>query len=244
MARKRSGGGSFAPTSNAPGWMLTYGDLVTQILIFFVLLFSFSNVDQGKFGAAMISLQGSLGVLPGSTAIIDTGTGSGGTSQPTMTQADMGQLEQAQKLIQEGLGATAGVETTIEDDRGLVIRLKDSILFDSGQADLKPAAKAVLDKVAESARKLPNHIRIEGHTDNRPINTARFPSNWELSTARATNVIRYLIEHSGLSAKRLSAAGYGEYRPVSDNSTEAGRAENRRVDIVLLPITFSAGEPK
>lgn len=245
MARKRGGGCSFAPTSNAPGWMLTYGDLVTQILIFFVLLFSFSNVDQGKFGSAMISLQGALGVLPGTTTIVDTGTGGGtGSTQPTMTQADMGQLEQAQKLIQEGLGATEGVETTIEGDRGLVVRMKDSILFDSGQADLKPAAMAVLDKLAGTLRQLPNQVRIEGHTDNRPISTAKYPSNWELSTARATNVIRYLIEHSGLSPKRLSAAGYGEYRPVSDNGTDAGRADNRRVDIVLLPITFSATEPK
>jgi chemotaxis protein MotB len=225
--------------------MTTYGDLVTQLLIFFVHLFTFSSVDKGKFGSAMISLQGALGILPGSTAIVDTGTGGGtGSTQPTMTQADMGQLEQAQRLIQEGLGSEEGVETTIEGDRGLVIRMKDSILFDSGQAALKPAAREVLDKLADMVRELPNQVRIEGHTDNRPISTAQFPSNWELSTARATNVIRHLIENCGLSAKRLSAAGYGEYRPVSDNTTDAGRADNRRVDVVLLPMTFSATEPK
>ena len=245
MARKRGGGGSLAPTSNAPGWMLTYGDMVTQILIFFVLLFSFSKVDQGKFGSAMISIQGALGVLPGSTAIIDTGEGGGaGASQPTMTEADLGQLEQAERLIREQLGGTEGVELAIEGDRGLIVRMKDSVLFDSGQAELKPAAMAVLDKLAETVKGLPNQIRIEGHTDDRPIHTALYPSNWELSTARATNVIRYLIERCGMSPKRLSAAGYGEYRPVADNSTETGRARNRRVDIVLLPLTFAANEPK
>lgn len=245
MARKRGGGGSFAPTSNSPGWMLTYGDMVTQILIFFVLLFSFSKVDQGKFGSAMISIQGALGVLPGSTAIVDTGeAGGAGAGQPTMTEADMGQLEQAQRLIREQLGGTEGVELALEGDRGLVIRMKDSVLFDSGQAELKPAAKTVLDKLAETVKGLPNQIRIEGHTDDRPIHTPQYPSNWELSTARATNVIRYLIERCGLSPKRLSAAGYGEYRPVADNSSEAGRARNRRVDIVLLPLTFAANEPK
>lgn len=245
MARKRRGGGSLAPASNAPGWMLTYGDMVTQILIFFVLLFSFSKVDQGKFGSAMISIQGALGVLPGNTAIVDSGeSGSASTSLPTMTEADFGQLEQAERLIRDQLGSTEGVELTIEDDRGLVVRMKDSVLFDSGQADLKPAAMAVLARLAETVKGLPNQIRIEGHTDDRPIRTVRYPSNWELSTARATNVIRYLIEQCGLSPKRLSAAGYGEYRPVADNSSEAGRARNRRVDIVLLPLTFAANEPK
>lgn len=249
MARKR-GGGSLTPTSTAPGWMCTYGDLVTQLLIFFVLLFSFSNVDKGKFNSAMVSLQGSLGILEGQGIGL---VGDGGGSLPTPTPSDMSQLQAAQKLIREELAAsgdggaggtgTEGIEMVIEE-RGLVIRMKDSVLFDSGQAELKPAARAVLNDVAEALRKLPNHVRIEGHTDNRPIRTSAFPSNWELSTSRATNVIRYLIEQCGLSAKRLSAAGYGEFRPVADNGTDAGRAKNRRVDLVLLPITVSAGEPK
>lgn len=246
MARKR-GGGSLTPTSTAPGWMCTYGDLVTQLLIFFVLLFSFSNVDKGKFNSAMVSLQGSLGILEGQGIGL---VGDGGGSMPTPTPSDMSQLQTAQKLIREelagsgdGATGTEGIEMVIED-RGLVIRMKDSILFDSGQAQLKPAARTVLNDVAEALRKLPNHVRIEGHTDNRPISTSAFPSNWELSTSRATNVIRYLIEQRGLSAKRLSAAGYGEFRPVADNGTDAGRGQNRRVDLVLLPITVSAGEPK
>ena len=107
-------------------------------------------------------------------------------------------------------------------------------MFDLGQADLKPEALEILDHLAEVLKQIPNPVRVEGHTDNWPINNERFPSNWELSTARATNVVRQLIEEHGLDPSSFRPRGYGEYRPLAPNDTEDNRALNRRVDIVLL----------
>jgi chemotaxis protein MotB len=120
------------------------------------------------------------------------------------------------------------------DERGLLVRFMDDVLFDSGKADLTPKAREIINKVAEIIRTNDKNVRIEGHTDNVPINTSRFPSNWELSTTRAVNVVKYLIEENGIEAKRLSASGYSDQHPVDDNSTKEGRQKNRRVDMVIL----------
>jgi chemotaxis protein MotB len=108
------------------------------------------------------------------------------------------------------------------------------MLFDSGKSDLKPRGMTLLDTLAERLRTMPNEIRVEGHTDNIPIATPLYPSNWELSSARATTVGRYLAEHSDVAPNRIIAAGYGEFRPVASNDTREGRARNRRVDLVVL----------
>jgi chemotaxis protein MotB len=115
-----------------------------------------------------------------------------------------------------------------------VISLAGNLLFDSGKSDLKPRGMTLLDTLAERLRTMPNEIRVEGHTDNIPIATALYPSNWELSSARATTVGRYFAEHSDIAPIRLSAAGYGEFRPVALNDTREGRARNRRVDLVVM----------
>jgi len=120
------------------------------------------------------------------------------------------------------------------DERGLLVRFMDNVLFDSGKADLTPNASDIINKVAEIIRQNDKIIRIEGHTDNVPINTFRFPSNWELSTTRAVNVVKYLIEENGIYAYRLSASGYSDQHPVDDNNTAEGRQKNRRVDMVIL----------
>ncbi len=124
--------------------------------------------------------------------------------------------------------------TTRETRRGILIRLENEVLFDSGKADIKPAAIQSLDKIAEILKDIPNSIRVEGHTDNIPINTERFPSNWELSTQRALAVVSYLIEKVGIDPARLSAAGYGESRPLVANDSAAARARNRRVEILVV----------
>jgi chemotaxis protein MotB len=129
------------------------------------------------------------------------------------------------------------------DERGVVIQLTDKTLFDSGSAVIREDAKPILSRVATLLKSIPNQIRIEGHTDNRPIRTARYPSNWELSVARATNVLRYLEEVHGISPGRLSASGYGEWRPLRPNTTEGNRALNRRVDIIVLREEVAALEP-
>lgn len=124
-----------------------------------------------------------------------------------------------------------------KESKGLIIRLNDTVLFDGGSDIIKEDAKITLDKLALTIKDIPNLIRIEGHTDNKPIVTKKFPSNWELSTARATNIVRYLINKHHFNPINLSAVGYGEYKPIKDNVTEQNRVANRRVDIVILSST-------
>jgi chemotaxis protein MotB len=130
-----------------------------------------------------------------------------------------------------GLGQ--GLDFTLEG-RGLVVTvLSDAVLFDPGAATLEGGGMTVLGIVAEALKMIPNDVVIEGHTDSRPISTSRFPSNWELSTARATAVLRFLAG-TGIEPSRLSAMGYGDTRPVGDNATAEGQAKNRRVEIIVL----------
>jgi chemotaxis protein MotB len=146
-------------------------------------------------------------------------------------------LAEIQQFLQaaadaNGIGDQLGFSL---EARGLVLTIvTDQVLFTAGQASLQPDGVAILDLVAAALAAIPNDISIEGHTDSRPISTARFPSNWELSTARATSVLRYLIDVHHLDPLRLSAGGYADTRPIGDNSTEAGAARNRRVEIVVL----------
>ncbi|HBG49634.1 MAG TPA: flagellar motor protein MotB [Cyanobacteria bacterium UBA9971] len=151
-------------------------------------------------------------------------------------------FENIRKTIKNELNNTQNINV-IREPRGILIRLNDTVLFDKGSDIIKDKALNVLDKIAVVLKKEPNSIRIEGHTDNLPIKTDKFPSNWELSTARATNIIKYLVEVQKLSPNRISAAGYGEYMPVSGNDTEIGRGENRRVDIVVLSSSSKIFEP-
>ncbi|MCR4399245.1 MAG: OmpA family protein, partial [Firmicutes bacterium] len=163
-----------------------------------------------------------------------------------LERQDLVQFEQVRKsvesfILKENLGNQVEVR---EDARGLVLRFADSVLFDLGKADLRPEARAILDKVAVLIASIPNQVRVEGHTDDLKINTERFPSNWELSTGRSSSVVRYFVEKHGMSPDKLSAAGYGEYRPIAPNDSEANRRKNRRVDIVILRLSGSKSEPK
>jgi chemotaxis protein MotB len=127
--------------------------------------------------------------------------------------------------------------------RGLVVSLKEAGFFDSGSAAVKKDSIELLTMVAESLNSFNNPFRVEGHTDNIPISSGQFKSNWELSTTRATNIVHYLIERHDFEPNLISAAGYGEYRPVADNASSEGRAKNRRVDIVMMSQEGTAGEP-
>ncbi len=137
----------------------------------------------------------------------------------------------------------AMVRTRLEG-RGLIISLGEGGFFDSGCDQIKPEGRRLLDAIATGLTSAQNHIRIEGHTDNVPIRNSRFPSNWELSTARATAIVAYLVTQFGLSPDSMSAAGYAEYRPVATNDTEEGRSKNRRVDVVVLDPRYAELEPK
>lgn len=233
----------------APAWMTTYADMVTLLLTFFVLLYSFSTVDAQKFKAIMTAFQGTLGVLDGGKVVTSDASIHDASLDVDVTfdvaQKDM---EQMQALMEEmqalvAAGELPGTVELVHEERGLVVRFADRAFFDLGKADIRPDAQPVLHEIAELLRPLENHVRVEGHTDILPINTDRFPSNWELSTARATSVIRFLIEEKNMDPKRLSAAGYGEYRPVDSNETIEGRARNRRVDLVIMHLGLSYAEP-
>lgn len=130
-----------------------------------------------------------------------------------------------------------------QDRRGLILSMAEGLLYPPGHAGLLPEAKLALAEVARILKQSKAPIRIEGHTDNSPIRTAQFPSNWELSTARATEILRYLVEAQGIAADRLSAAGYAEFRPLADNSTEQGKQKNRRVDIVIMEGLWGDTDP-
>jgi chemotaxis protein MotB len=141
-----------------------------------------------------------------------------------------------------GSEAMKGRVQTRLDPRGLIVSLGEVGFFDSGSDQIKPEGVSLLDTIATSFVGLDNHIRVEGHTDNVPIKSSRFPSNWELSTARATNIVAYLIINVGLPPGRLSAAGYAEFRPIAANDSAEGRARNRRVDITVLDPQFARTE--
>jgi len=223
-------------------WLVTYSDVVTLLLCFFVLLFSFSEINAQRFQTILAAFQASLGVLDGGRTLIETKPDMQGSGDWELKDVEFyrpeleAQLRDVYSRVRDfveerGIGASLQVEL---GERGVTVRFADAVFFDLGKADLKPEALRTLDEVAVLLKEVPNHIRIEGHTDNWPISTERFPSNWELSTARATNVLRYLVEQHGLDPTRVSAAGYGEYRPLMPNDTDENRARNRRVDIVIL----------
>lgn len=130
-----------------------------------------------------------------------------------------------------------------QERRGVVISLGETGMFDSGSVDIRPEGIIMLDTIATSLTSVGNHIRIEGHTDNIPINTWRFPSNWELSTGRSGTVLRRMETNYGMSSELLSSSGYGEQRPVASNDTAEGRARNRRVDIIVMNPSYARGEP-
>ena len=229
MARRKSE----EVKKGAPEWMATYGDLVTLLLCFFVLLFSFSTIDNNKFKAIIQSMQGSLGVLDSGVIVqidplISTFPGDTDAEEEKFVKIN----EQVNNFIEEN--NLENSVTLILDERGLLIRLLDATLFDSGKAEIRNEAKFIIERISDIIKQSGKSIRIEGHTDNMPINTYKFPSNWELSTTRAVNVLKYLIELKSIEPYRLSAVGYGEYHPIDTNDTSEGRQKNRRVDMMIL----------
>jgi chemotaxis protein MotB len=218
---------------NLERWLLTYSDLITLLLAFFIIMYSISQVDLRKFKRVTDALNV---VLDGNQNQKQAGMNNEFKIAPIKNHDPMGDLLNLQKNIDEiAKKMQLGLQINTQlQKRGLVIHISESAFFDPGKADLKPQAMIIFDLLAAEFLKIPNHIRIEGHTDNLPINTPKFPSNWELSTARATNCLRYLVEKHQFPPERISALGYAEYRPIATNGTIDGRNKNRRVDIVVL----------
>lgn len=246
MTRRRRRGTGV--NMSAPQWMVTYSDMVTQLLAFFIILFSISVIDVQRFQALMSAFRASVGILD-TGPTFDQGRVVGNppvaisplpVGSPVDQQLDQALQRLASRLQEEGLASQVQL---VPEERGVVVRLADRVLFDLGKADLRPDARRVLDALAGVLAELPNPVRVEGHTDDLPINNERFPSNWELSTARATTVVRYFIEHHGMDPRRFSAAGYGEYHPLVPNTSAANRQKNRRVDVVIMPLSSKGVEP-
>lgn len=221
-------------TSNNTGaqrWLLPYADLVTLLLVLFVAM-----AMMGLKPAVAKSARKQNGVSSQSNAVNPTFENTN-ASVPALVS------EQGQK-IQKILAQSKTPVAITEDDRGVILSFEEKIFFAPGSASIQPQANATLHRLADALNNTPGNIRVEGHTDNTPIQTSQYPSNWELSTHRATAILRYLIQQEKLSPKRLSAAGYGEYQPKVENTTETNRQKNRRVDIVLLPVEPQIDLPK
>lgn len=230
-------------------WLVSYADFITLLFAFFVVLYAFAKADQKKqiqVSAAIDSAFQSLSIasaIPGSRSSIRKNElpASIGQRRPAeqwtsdaQVQAELEHIRRdllrrlstqlAQRTVSIGLGRD-----------GLVISLREAGFFNSGSAVPQPETEATLHQIAESLAGTPYDVRVEGHTDIAPIHNSEFDSNWELSSARATRIARLLLQMHTIAAEQLSAAGYAEYHPVASNDTPEGRAENRRVDLVVMP---------
>jgi chemotaxis protein MotB len=249
---------------NHEAWVIPYADLLTLLMALFLVLWASSQSDLSKLKAVSAGFadqlgvsgqgagQGGQGVLAGSAQPDVTTTQPLTPEHEAMAMAalraqqaakEAAQADQSQlKGVQSAITSSAAAAGTSQDlafqmqKRGLVVSIvTEGVLFDAGSADLRPEGKAILDQIAGELTKVPNELAIEGHTDDQPISNSQYPSNWELSTARATNVLRYLVSAHSLDPSRLTAAGYGDERPLAPN-TPAGRVANRRVDIAILDL--------
>jgi len=253
---------------NHERWLITYSDLITLLMIFFIIMYSMSQINAAKYSAVANSL--SMVLSGQAMSVLETqgpslAQGISGQQLPAgdnKNPSKQGELEDVKKKIAEfikaedakagkqqsqaGEGAAAKLSdqiTVTEQERGLVISFKEALLFPSGSDVLTPKAHDIIVKVGGSLVDLPNYLRVEGHTDNIPITSGKFASNWELSLMRAANVLHVLSGEAGVPSDRLSAVGYGEYRPLVPNDSEVNRAINRRVDIVILKKKYDYFEP-
>ncbi|MFO7819619.1 MAG: flagellar motor protein MotB [Halanaerobacter sp.] len=224
-------------------WMTTFADMMTLLLAFFVLLYSFSSINKQKFKQMIEGLQGKLGVLEGGKTISSEPMVESGLDNERSGTKQLSNLKNNIEEYIEDEGLEDDVEAKISD-KGLTVRFTGEVLFDLGRADIKNNAKEILTKMSEFMKTVPNDIIVEGHTDDLPINNSQFPSNWELSTTRATNVIRYFIETDNLDPARLSAAGYSKHKPIVSNTSWENRMKNRRVDIIILRMDEQDNEEK
>jgi chemotaxis protein MotB len=245
--RRRKGHGE-AHAENHERWLITYADLITLLMVFFIVLYSMANADQEKFKkvSAALNQAFNVDVLSGSGAssMLEGSPEAKAQIDDLISSAEVPEVTRLKNKIESILNATdaATPEVSIgQDKEGVVIRMSGSYLFDSGRAELKPNSLALLDAIAMEVKLLPNDIRVDGHTDSTPIDSPRYPTNWELSTARALAVTRYFTETSGIRADRLMAAGFGEFRPLAPNDTRERRAANRRVEIKILSQSVDDG---
>jgi chemotaxis protein MotB len=250
---------------NHERWLVSYADFITLLFAVFVVLYAMGQSDKKKVEEVMQAIQQSFGMATaGATApkvnviasqaitvipslkpevkINPMGRTRSGQAKSRAEEKDFRQIKSSVEayLVKQGAQHKVTLEIT---RRGLIVSLKEAGFFNSGQAHIKPEAYELINTIAEVMTQYNNPLRLEGHTDNVPISTSQFPSNWELSTNRATNALKYLLKNFDVEAGKISATGYAEFRPIADNSTSEGRAKNRRVDLVMLSADAEHGEP-
>ncbi len=226
-------------------WLISYADFITLLFAFFVTMYSISTVDQKKLEKAVAAFHGAFAEWQPDSALPLPGIPGRDDTFGADYLAGQGPLPDVQRRLQGRLDAMG--ETRVDltlDPRGLVISVREAASFAVGKADLDAEAERLFHEIGVTLAEVPNAVRVEGHTDDVPIRTPRYASNWELSTARATSVVAYFVQQVGLSSDRLSAAGYAEFHPQVPNESEQARARNRRVDVVVLnPQTREREEP-
>lgn len=242
MGKKRKefgiGEGAELESAGMMRWLLTYADMLTLLFALFVILYSISQVDQEKLMALAMALGNAFG-LSGQTSVMQSAATT--DMKPIVMEQSQVVLTTIRQKVQKWIEQRK-LERQVKvrfNQRGLVISLMtDKVLFEPGSAELLPATKRILSEISEILRESTNPIVVEGHTDDTPIKNPKikikFKDNWDLSTARAVNVVKYLIENKNISPDRLSAAGYAEFKPLVPNIDDIQRAKNRRIDIVLL----------
>lgn len=233
-------------------WLLPYADILTLLLALFIVLFAASEVDSKKFQAISSSfnseLQGGTGILdqeapvesldPSTTAKLNEDLPSGESEEEILAAKDQQELEDFQTKIEayideKGLSPRLQTEMTV---KGLMVTIREGVLFESGSADIIGGSETIADEISNLlVSDPPRMIFIEGHTDNIPAGTKEYPTNWELSSARAINFMKILLENDDLDPEKFSATGYSEYHPIATNDTPEGRTENRRVEVLISP---------
>ncbi len=230
-------------------WLVPYADLLTLLLALFIVLFATAKVDKDKFAQVAVSLNSALGggagpfngaagasILSGGVGVA-TGPGSTPTSVMSPAELENAQLEKAKSEIEAFIKSAENLPVELEaisTDQGLLIRIRDTGLYPSGSAQITPEIEKFARLVSGILGTMPQNVLISGHTDNIPINTTTYPSNWELSADRAVNLMKYLLRlNPSLNPARFSAVGFGEHRPVMTNDTAEGRSRNRRVEILI-----------
>lgn len=227
-------------------WLVPYADILTLLLALFIVLFASADANKAKFTQMAQSLNAAFS---GSPSVFDNNqaiTPEVDASKPNQSNVDaikeQAQLRETVELIKVKQDMDQYIQknnltgqlTTVLTDDGLMIRIKDSALFLSGSAELRSESQRFAAEIAKMLAPLSQQVLISGHTDNMPINTAEFPSNWELSSKRSINFMKFLLSEEKLKPERFSAVGYGEYRPLASNAAEDGQAKNRRVEVLIV----------
>lgn len=223
---------------NHDRWLVSYADFITLLFAFFVVMYSAAQLDKRRAGKLATAIQTAFqqyGSLPPKPAEVGGLAEHGIPSLLPVGNTEPDDFDLLRKQVENALsGEIAGGEVAVRvTHEGLVISLREVGFFDSGSADIRPSSRPAFGRLAAVLQNADTDLRIEGHTDNVPIRNARFASNWDLSTARATATVRLLMSKYNFAPERLSASGYAEYRPIASNDTADGRAMNRRVDIVV-----------